>query len=356
MPPPEGQFLKRKVLSSAVVKGKASAGSTAVRIIDPSRNEPSGFWRGYNLRRLDASGRVVAEHVVVDSQIDGSLSLAPLPGTDAVLAQALAGSGYELVSPEEAPILAIRLFLGLRLDQPIPPCSVRLGTTRGTNALLTRRGAKTAFVTTRGFADILRIGYQNRPKLFELAIKKPEPLFAAVAEIDERIAADGSILLSPARSRSAISLSRLKRRDRIARDLPVEQLCESAHEAAGRANRSRAAVLHEISVCSRVSPLMKIVPRGDTTVVDAYLNPVLRTYVERLAQSLPGSDVRLMTSAGGLAVAANLHRQRLHPFRAGRRRGRFFAGGRGSRLSAGDRLRHGRHQHRRVALRRPLRI
>ena len=80
------------------------------------------------------------------------------------------------------------------LSEPIPPCTVRLGTTRGTNALLTRRGAKTAFVTTRGFADILQIGYQNRPKLFELAIRKPEPLFAAVAEIDERIAADGSVL------------------------------------------------------------------------------------------------------------------------------------------------------------------
>src|SRR6185295_13081873 len=103
-------------------------------------------------------------------------------------------SYYELLSPEEAPILAIRLFLGLRLDEPIPPCAVRLGTTRGTNALLTRRGAKTAFVTTRGFGDILKIGYQNRPKLFELNIQKPAPLFSAVAEIDERVGAEGTVL------------------------------------------------------------------------------------------------------------------------------------------------------------------
>src|SRR6185295_13187683 len=117
---------------------------------------------------------------------------------------------YELLSLEEAPLLAVRLFLNLRLDQPIPPCSVRLGTTRGTNALLTRRGAKTGFVTTRGFADILRIGYQNRPKLFELAIKKPEPLFAAVAEIDERIAADGNVLTSPREEQICEALSRQK--------------------------------------------------------------------------------------------------------------------------------------------------
>src|SRR5205814_3556326 len=117
---------------------------------------------------------------------------------------------YELVSPEEAPLLAIRLFLGLLLDQPIPPCNVRLGTQRGTNALLTRRGTKTAFITTRGFADILRIGYQNRPKLFELAIKKPEPLFAAVAEIDERIAADGSVLQLPNEAQIHAEIAHLK--------------------------------------------------------------------------------------------------------------------------------------------------
>src|SRR5947208_15352853 len=102
------------------------------------------------------------------------------------------------------------MFLGLRLDQPIPPCTVRLGTTRGTNALLTRRGAKTALVTTRGFADILRIGYQNRPKLFELAIKKREPLFSAVVEIEERIGADGSVLIAPKETQVCNELSRLK--------------------------------------------------------------------------------------------------------------------------------------------------
>src|SRR4029078_12749336 len=120
------------------------------------------------------------------------------------------GGGYEIVSPEEAPILAVRLFLGLRLDQAISPCVVRLGTTREKNALLTRRGAKMAFVTTRGFADILKIGYQNRPKRFELNIRKPEPLFSDVAEIDERVAADGGVVKTPSEPQIRAEFKQLK--------------------------------------------------------------------------------------------------------------------------------------------------
>src|SRR6266850_1743167 len=199
---PDGRLLKRKVLSSGITKSQAGAGSTANVIVDPTRTEPDGFWIGYKLQLLDERGAIAAYSDVSDFQrSQGALGLTPqlfdvraghLLPADEVLAHS-----YELVSPEEAPILAIRLFLSLRLDEPIPPCSVRLGTTRGTNALLTRRGAKTGFVTTRGFGDVLRIGYQNRPKLFELAIKKPEPLFAATIEIDERVAADGSVLQAP---------------------------------------------------------------------------------------------------------------------------------------------------------------
>ncbi len=93
-------------------------------------------------------------------------------------------------------MFAIRQSLGLPAGAAIPPVNVRLGTTRGTNALLTRTGAKAAFITTRGFGDILRIGYQNRSRLFDLNIRKPQPLFAAVVEVDERMSADGFGCLS----------------------------------------------------------------------------------------------------------------------------------------------------------------
>jgi 5-oxoprolinase (ATP-hydrolysing) len=200
---PDATILRRKVLSSAITKGRATlsrvgqaaeggagpplAPSPSSQIIhDPNRTEPANFWANYTLRLLDDHGQTFLESSVTESSPTGHLTIAATAANLQFAIRNLQFSlshlpplspssvhSYELVSPEEAPLLAIRLFLGLRLDQPIPPCTVRLGTTRGTNALLTRRGAKTAFITTRGFADILRIGYQNRPKLFELAIKKP---------------------------------------------------------------------------------------------------------------------------------------------------------------------------------------
>jgi len=286
---PDGTLLRRKVLSSGVTKGVAGAGSTAGVLIDPARSEPDDFWQGYQLRQLGH-----ADAIVIRSS-DGNRVYAPNTLTS--------GQGYEIVSPEEAPILAIRLFLGLRLDEPIPPCDVRLGTTRGTNALLTRQGALTGLVATRGHGDFLHIGYQNRPKLFELAIKKPAPLFAAVAEVHERIAADGSVLVKVDRKQARRELERLKTAGIESLAICLLNAYANPEHELVLEQLAREVGFAEISVSTRVSPLMKLIPRGDTTVVDAYLNPVLRQYVERLAASLPGSDLRLMTSAGGLVRA-----------------------------------------------------
>src|SRR5207237_933617 len=149
------------------------AGSTRSRIVDPARTlDPPDFWIGYQLRLLDPAGKTASTATVAafDAQ-QGVFELSePLTSDPRV------GQSYQLSSAAEAPVLAIRYLLGLRVDQPIGPISVRLGTTRGTNALITRRGARTALVTTRGFGDILHIGYQNRPRLFDLAIRKREPL------------------------------------------------------------------------------------------------------------------------------------------------------------------------------------
>ena len=289
---PDGTLLRRKVLSTATVKGRVGLGSTQSVIVDAARDgAPDDFWAGYTLRLLDGAGHLFEERLVASSA--GSAITLAQPSVAHV-------ESYELASPEEAPLLAIRLFLGLSLDQPIPPCAVRLGTTKGTNALLTRRGARCALVTTRGFKDILHIGYQNRPRLFDLAIKKPVPLFETAVEISERIAADGSILTPLDEADALRQLAEL-------RDTGIESLAiclmnsyaNAAHEHRLEA-LARQAGFSEISLSSRVAPLMKIVPRGDTTVVDAYLNPLLRQYIQRLRSALPGSDVRLMTSSGGL--------------------------------------------------------
>ncbi|MDP7301543.1 MAG: hydantoinase/oxoprolinase N-terminal domain-containing protein, partial [Pirellulaceae bacterium] len=207
---PDEEALRRrlrrlKLLSSAVTKLTAGDGSTRYRVMT-DRREPNDFWRGYRLRHLDADGRTQAEVVVATSFRDeGHLELVtPLDRAPAF------GDLFELITDEEAPILAIRRILELQRDQPIPAVSLRLGTTRGTNALLTRSGARTGLVTTVGLGDFLTIGYQDRPKLFELAITKPTPLFAQTVEIQERISSDGRVLIEPAEAQIRDALASMQ--------------------------------------------------------------------------------------------------------------------------------------------------
>jgi 5-oxoprolinase (ATP-hydrolysing) len=295
----DGSLRRHKLLSSGVTKGMAAAGSGGAALIDPvRRSDPDGFWSGYQLRILADDGQVMDQARIARFESSSATLHLEKP-----LASLKPGRSYELFSGEEAPIVAIRYFLGVRLADPIPPVSVRLGTTRGTNALLTRRGARTALITTRGFGDILRIGYQNRPKLFDLAIRKPEPLFSAVVEIEERLAADGEVLRAPDPIIIGQQLSAI--RSQGIESLAICLLHGFRNPAHERLVESIARELGfvEISVSSRVAPLVKIVSRGDTTTVDAYLNPVLRSYVERLKSSLGSGELRVMTSAGGLVAA-----------------------------------------------------
>jgi 5-oxoprolinase (ATP-hydrolysing) len=297
---PDGSFVRYKLLSSGITKGSAARGSNEHVIIDPARrSDPPQHWRGQSLRLLGPRGETVAESIV--SSFDPGAGRLDLKSP--LAASPRENQSYELVADEEAPILAIRYVLGLQRDQPIPPLVLRLGTTRGTNALITRTGARTALVTTRGFGDLLHIGYQNRPKLFELNIRKPPPLFAAVVEIDERMTHDGAVLRSPDESAVRAQLLALKQ-DNI-ESLAICLLHASAHPAHEVlvARIVRELGFAEISVSHEVAPLVKIVPRGDTTVMDAYLNPVLRSYVGSLAAPLSGSDLHVVTSGGGLIAA-----------------------------------------------------
>jgi len=297
---PDGTLVRHKLLSSGVVKGRAGAGSSRDTIVDMARSgDPEGFWEGATLRLLDDGGQIAAQ-VTVD-RFD------PQPGTF-LLAERLAlepgpGQPYELVAGLPAPVLAIRYLLRLSRHAPLPSVIVRLGTTRGTNALITRRGARTALVTTRGFADILHIGYQNRPRLFDLAIHKHQPLFERAVEVGERVATDGTVLMPVDRQQVKRALAPL--REAGIESLAICLLHAYAHPGHEQqvAEVARELGFEEISVSSQVAPLVKIVSRGDTTVVDAYLNPVLRSYVQTLRAELPGVDLRLMTSAGGLVAA-----------------------------------------------------
>ncbi|WP_035844217.1 hydantoinase B/oxoprolinase family protein [Kitasatospora azatica] len=183
--------------------------------------------------------------------------------------------------------------------------SVRMGTTVATNALLERTGEPTALVITRGFADALRIGYQNRPHIFDREIKLPEPLYERVIEVDERITAEGTVLRAPDLDGLARDLRRCHREGiRAVAVVCLHSYLHPAHERAiGRLAEEIG--FPQVSLSSEASPLMKLVPRGDTAVVDAYLSPGLRHYVRQVAEELRGVRLMFMQSNGGLAEAGH---------------------------------------------------
>jgi 5-oxoprolinase (ATP-hydrolysing) len=181
---------------------------------------------------------------------------------------------------------------------------VRMGTTVATNALLERKGERLALAITRGFGDALRIGYQARPDIFARHIVLPSMLYERVVEIDERVTVEGGVLvpLDEAQAREALQSVRESGIDAIAIIL-MHGWRYPDHEAR-LAAIARELGFVQVSVSHEVAPLIKLVGRGDTTVVDAYLSPVLRRYVDRVAAGLPeGTDLHFMQSNGGLAEA-----------------------------------------------------
>ncbi|MEV7974406.1 hydantoinase B/oxoprolinase family protein [Streptomyces sp. NPDC086519] len=184
-----------------------------------------------------------------------------------------------------------------------PVDAVRMGTTVATNALLERKGERTLLVITRGFRDALRIAYQNRPRIFARRIELPELLYERVVEADERVAADGTVLRAP--DLDALAGPLREAYDDGIRAVAVVCMHSHLYPAHEQAIGELAARtgFPQISLSSEVSPLMKLVPRGDTAVVDAYLSPVLRRYVRHVADELEGVRLMFMQSNGGLAEA-----------------------------------------------------
>ncbi|PND38782.1 5-oxoprolinase [Paucibacter aquatile] len=206
----------------------------------------------------------------------------------------------------DAAVEGIRRLLGLRPGEAITPAQlecVKMGTTVATNALLERKGDPTLLVTTRGFRDALRIATQARPQLFARQIVLPELLYSRVVEAQERMAADGQTV-------QALDEADLRAQLQAAFDAGL-RACAIVFMHAYRypMHEQRAAALareigfSQVSVSHEVSPLMKLVPRGDTTVVDAYLSPILRRYVEQVASQMPGVPLFFMQSSGGLTEA-----------------------------------------------------
>lgn len=209
---------------------------------------------------------------------------------------------------QDAAVAGIRLLLGLGPGEPVPAdrvAVVKMGTTVATNALLERRGEPTVLLVTEGFRDALRIAYQNRPRLFERHIVLPEAVYARVIEVPERVDAQGHVVRPLDETAVAEALAAAHGDGfRSAAVVLMHGYRHPAHEAR-TGTLARDAGFTQVSCSHEVSPLIKLVPRGDTTVVDAYLSPILRRYVDEVARELAGIRLLFMQSNGGLREAAH---------------------------------------------------
>jgi 5-oxoprolinase (ATP-hydrolysing) len=290
---PDGALRRAKVLSSSALRAVVAAVESAdtLRIAEDWGAAP-GVVDGLELRALSADG----EPVGIASYHPASGRMRLERGMDGLRP----GAAIEVRSPEEAPVLAARLVTGTAFGAPLPPLAMRLATTRGTNALLERRGAPTALFITRGFGDLLRIGTQQRPDLFALDVRKPEPLYAAAVEVAERRAADGAVLVpldvDAARAAGVRIASTGIRSAAVAL---AHAFRDPAHERA-LADALRAAGFEHVSISSDLAPFIGLLARAETAVVDAYLGPVIGGYLDGVRRELGGGRLHVMTSAGGL--------------------------------------------------------
>jgi 5-oxoprolinase (ATP-hydrolysing) len=211
---------------------------------------------------------------------------------------------------KDAAVHGIRHLLNLRADEPIPAGqieAVKMGTTVATNALLERAGERTALVVTRGFKDQLRIAYQNRPKLFVRKIELPEMLYSDVLEVDERIGAHGDVVKAlDVNAAQSVMQQVFDTGIRAVAICLMHGYRFTQHEVALKQIAQQIG-FKQISVSHEVSPLMKFVSRGDTTVVDAYLSPILRRYVNQVQAALGDVRLQFMQSSGGLTDAHHFH-------------------------------------------------
>ena len=230
--------------------------------------------------------------------------IVPLPQEQWIIVYKLLSENPEQY--QDAAIQGIRDIMGLKSNEPIPTEAievVKMGTTVATNALLERKGDRVVLLITRGFKDALRIGYQNRPDIFARHIVLPTMLYEQVVEIDERYDTHGQEL-------TPINIEQVTRDLQAVYNTGIRSCAiVLMHSYRSPEHEQQVAQLAltigftQISVSHQVSPLMKLVSRGDTTVVDAYLTPILRRYVNQVASQLPEVRLMFMKSDGGLVAA-----------------------------------------------------
>jgi 5-oxoprolinase (ATP-hydrolysing) len=291
---PVGEWTRLKVLSSSVLRLRIARGEGDKVTVYLPAAVSAHFLKGFSIR-CGKELRTIA-HYDPSSQ---DLTLDKPLSTDQFVETA------ELFTGEEVPVFAARWITQTGLHDSFPPIEMKLGSTRGTNALLERKGARTALLVTKGFKDLLPIGNQQRPDLFALSIKKEIPLYADVIELDERIEASGEVLHPLPADEYGKLVARLKKNkiDSIAIAL-LNSYANPAHEI-GAEQILRTAGFSYLSLSSRLSSQIKILPRAETALVNAYLDPIIHQYISKIRTALVSADLKVMSSAGGLLPAGD---------------------------------------------------
>ncbi len=297
---PGGTLHRCKVLSNGSLRDRVESIDEDGNIrLQDAASRPPGFLNGFGFSVLGSGN---GSEVIHHDPTTGAIRLRDdaVPG----LAE---GQAVELTSGQEAPLLAARLITGTGLREQLPPIAMRLATTRGTNALLERRGARSVHFITEGFEDLLRIGDQHRPDLFALHIERPAPLPEEIVGVRERLACDGAVLgpldretvqrrIDDLRQRgfSCASITLLHGHRNPAHELELEEMLV----AAGFDSVARSSVL---------SPFQGLLRRSQTSAADAYLGPVISDYLRAVDCGLGGEreSLHVMTSAGGLVTPAS---------------------------------------------------
>ncbi len=289
---PDNMLFEAKVLSSSALR------ATVTRVISDTEIVLDNKWRCNDCFPVGMGFRILGKShnpVTVSSYCSKSALLrlsSPL--------QFSMGDNIEIFSSEEPPVLAARLVTGTQLNMHLPPAEMRLATTRGTNALLTRDGSKVAFFVTKGFRDLLEIGDQTRPDLFALDVVKRNQLYSNVVEVGGRLSASGE-QLSPL-NLIAIEPEIRHLLDCGVRDAAVALLhsyINPCHERELK-NFLLARDFENVFASADIAPFIKIVPRAETTVVNAYIARKIDSYLNNVAKRLSQGNLFVMTSAGGL--------------------------------------------------------
>lgn len=296
---PSGRLQRIKVLSDGSLRGNI------VEIIPPFSLRVSHQWpvdkdifQGYSFQLL--KGTDTANEV---AGYDAETNILTLK--DPLSPGIAEGMDFSLTAHEEAPVLAARLTTLTGLGKDFPDIEMKLGSTKGTNALLERKGANVTLLVTKGFRDLLAIGDQQRPDLFALNIQKPAPLYHRVIEVDERIGADGSVIKAVGKNHLQAIIENVtgSRDDAIAIAL-LHSYTNPGHEILIKEELKKKGVKH-ISCSSSLASAIKLVPRANTTVVNAYLAPIIDSYLGGIKKVLNNATLKVMTSAGGIVDNAD---------------------------------------------------